>query len=518
MRERFDSGRTGIGQSAAAVRGSAAHTLDSDNPPPVRRPTALASASSSSPRRGHARATPRDVSGEPPARRGGDAMGRAYATPRGRRRDARDTLRVGDGGGSGPRRARARRGGGRRLRASVEGTPRPGRPGAARAAAAGGSRRGDGRRGRVDGNTPEHQRGGGTPPPAVGGARRRRAGTLRGRLHLPGGVRPVQNLVLLRRGLSRPGGLLRGLRAPGGVRRAEGDVPAATPRPRGGPERPPASPQPPRRRPHVAPLPRARPPPRRDAAVPADSPAQPRAFTTPSVPTLPSPTTSTPPRTSIPAPAPVSAPAPPRRAPNPAAALAAPRVEPGPAGPGPDGDRAGRLRGPSRDLALRRPPSAPGVSHPPARAVPAASRDPAVPVGAVRQTAGGASVFSVLRHPRAPAQFAQGRPAVGGARGGGGEATVGADTRPRADPNRRLRGDGPEVDVQGTVRGFTRGGTRVVGVARGTDGTRRVANGSVGRGNRRRGWRRRGGASSAAETVANDGEAVSAMGEREPGY
>ena len=33
MRERFDSGRTGIGQSAAAVRGSAAHTLDSDNPP-----------------------------------------------------------------------------------------------------------------------------------------------------------------------------------------------------------------------------------------------------------------------------------------------------------------------------------------------------------------------------------------------------------------------------------------------------------------------------------------------------
>ena len=54
MRERFDSGRTGIDQSAAAVRGSAAHTLDSDNPPSLfaDRPRSRAPPLSS-PRRGH---------------------------------------------------------------------------------------------------------------------------------------------------------------------------------------------------------------------------------------------------------------------------------------------------------------------------------------------------------------------------------------------------------------------------------------------------------------------------------
>lgn len=205
-------------------------------------------------------------------------MGRAHATSRGRRRDARDTRDVGDGVGSEPRRARAR--GGRHPRASVEETARPG---AARAAATGGPGRGYGRGGRIDGDTREHERGGAPPPPAVqprgGGGRRRRARTLRGRLHLPRGVRPVQNLVLLRRGLSRPGGLLRGLRHPGGVRRAESDVSAAAPRPRGGHERPTASPEPSRRRPHVAP--RARPAASRVAANPADSPADPRPSTDP---------------------------------------------------------------------------------------------------------------------------------------------------------------------------------------------------------------------------------------------
>ena len=128
-----------------------------------------------------------------------------------------------------------------------------------------------------------------------------------------------------------------------------------------------------------------------------------------------------------------------------------------------------------------------------------------------------------MRHPRAAPEFAQGRPAVGGARGGCGEETVGADARPRANPNRRVRGNGPEVDVPRTVRGVPRGGARDVGFARsrrrrGLDGIRELAVGNVGGERRRRGKRRRRGASPTKAATPNDGEAVSAVRAHDPGF
>ena len=441
-------------------------------------------------------------------------MGRAHATSRGRRRDARDTRDVGDGVGSGPRRARAQAD--VTPRASVEETARPG---AARARRLGDPGAGtDGEGGST--GTPASTSAEVHPLPRRPPSRRRRTATAR---EDPSRTSPPAEG---RAGCAEPRAVATRTVAPWGTA-------ARTSTPRGCATRrkrrlrrrptPPRGTRTPHRVPRTFPASSSRGPPRpprrrRRRRQPRRLPRRPPPLHRPPRP-HPSSHLHVDPLPNLHLPRPPRPPPPPPRAPNSAAAPVNPGV-----GPGADGARRqGGLRGPSRDVALRRPPSAPRAPYPPSRAVAAASRDPAVPAWALRQVTGGSSVFSVLRHPRAAPEFAQGRPPVGGARGGCGEATVGADARPRANPNRRVRGNGPEVDVPRTVRGVPRGGARDVGFARsrrrrGLDGIREVAVGNVGGERRRRGKRRRRGASPTKAATPNDGEAVSAVRAHDPGF
>ena len=97
-----------------------------------------------------------------------------------------------------------------------------------------------------------------------------------------------------------------------------------------------------------------------------------------------------------------------------------------------------RLRRSERYVAQRRAPPSASVPFAPARAVPAAPRLAAVPARRVYEAAGGAAVLSVLRHARAAAAAAARGPARCAGRRRRGEA-VGADRRSGADPDRGLR-------------------------------------------------------------------------------